>query len=57
MINEEENYSKIMRTVNDRLLNNKNKNNIKENKKIFMKIFMESNIFTIIIDDNDTSKN
>ena len=55
MINEEENYSKIMRTVNDLLLNNKN--NIKENKKIFMKIFMESNIFTIIIDDNDTSKN
>ena len=45
-----------MRTLNDRLLNNKNKNNIKENKKNFMKIFMESNIFTIIIDD-DTSKN
>ena len=56
MINEEENYSKIMRTVNDILFNNKNKNNIKENKKIFMKIFMESNIFTIII-DNDTSNN
>ena len=54
MINEEENYSKIIRTVNDILFNNKN--NIKENKKIFMKIFMESNIFTIIIDD-DTSKN